>query len=144
MSKELEVLYTLKALLKCPKGFDEKIYDAYWEQIEQVLEHYNQIMSNDSGEAMKVFRKLIEHLLPYYNNPKHHYNLWTTSRVEQIKNFILQAQAKEQELAELKKKASKLRSREVCYHNNSRHYYDRKYHKGKAEVIDEIFGEKVE
>jgi len=110
--------------------------------IERLVTFYDNIMSAD-GEAIKVLKNLgtMELNQCYSDNEGWKYikDCWL---YRQLEKTLLQSPAKEQELAKLKEKAAKIRRREVCYHNNSRHYYDRKYHKGKAEVIDELFGRK--
>lgn len=83
-----------------------------WNKIEQLLEHYDQIMSADSSEAMKALVEIQRGMYNYSGFLK---------EFKLIENALLQTQAREQELAELKRLGLYIieRSKAAGYHEQT-------------------------
>lgn len=109
MSKELEYLDDLLCMPQNLMGYgkfkgNEKIVNENvtlnkWtteriDAIKQALEHYDQIMSADSGEFMQIFNNFFNKVITYQD-----YN----EEYKKVKTLILKAQAKEQEIIEIEK-----------------------------------------
>lgn len=86
-------------------------HEETWLKIEKTIEHYDQIMSANRNEAMKTLEIALD------NGQRYTYEEHLQA-VETIKNLIFQAQAKEQELDELKEKAI-----EIAFSEDERHIH---------------------